>query len=511
MDSSETVRVPARQKDGWLLLAVLAALSGLYLSTFQSFYHLFSKEGSGQSHAPLLLLVSLYLIYRAWSLGGRQLTLNFNRPAILALAGLSLIWLVSGLVFIEAVQQAALILIVAMAVISLLGLREGGRYLVPILLLLTLLPVWDLFIPYLQTASAKVSAFVLDLVGITSTREGYLLIIPNGTFEVADSCSGMKFEIVGITLALIHTQLIRVPVRIALGYLLAASLLAFVSNVMRIVVVVAIGYRYGMDHEYVHDHNFIGWILFSVFFFLFLFFGEKRLRHHEIGPRTGVNVTGTGAGIGRRLGGIGLIVLALAVGPVLNGYFAQREAVSRAGDIGPIERMADWQTQSRELTDWAPIWTRGDRSFEGTLVRDGEGVDLFATEFDRQSQGHEAVNLGHRVYDIEKWSRISRSVRVVELPDRGRMEVEETLLKSPGQQQRLVWQWYRTNGKVVASGARAKLNNLVGVMSGMPAISVFVLSREIIRNESHASAVMERFLQDYMAQTVESSEFTAPF
>ncbi len=501
---------PARHRDGWLLLAVLAVVSGLYLSTFESSYNVFSREGSGQSHAPLLLLVSLYLIYRAWSLGGRQIRLNFNHLATLGLAGLSLLWLVSGLVFIEAGQQAALIMILALVVVSLLGWREGGKYLVPILLLLTLLPVWDLFIPYLQIASAQVSAQVLDLVGITSMREGYLLIIPNGTFEVADACSGMKFEIVGITLALIHTQLIRVPVRIALVYLLAASVLAFASNVVRIVVVVAIGYRYGMDHEYVHDHNFIGWVLFSVFFFLLLYFGERRLRHYEIGPRVNEGESGADAGMVRQSAGVGLIVLALAVGPALNGYFAHRETQAKAGDIAAIQRLADWRIQSTELTDWAPIWTRGEHSFEGRLVHDGEGVELFATEFERQAQGYEAVNLSHRVYDIEKWSRISRSVRVVELPGVGRVEVEETLLKSPGQQQRLVWQWYHTHGRVVASGAQAKLNNLVGVVSGTPNISVFVLSRVIIRNEAHASAVMERFLQDYMAQTVESPEFAAP-
>jgi EpsI family protein len=150
------------------------------------------------------------------------------------------------------------------------------------------------------------------------------------------------------------------------------------------------------------------------------------------------------------------------------------------------------------LSDWAPIWTRGDETFVGSFERDGKRVDLFATLFEQQRQGNEAVNVSHRVYDIEKWSRISRSARVVEVSGIGLFEIEETLLKSPGQNKRLVWQWYHTNRKIVSSPMQAKLNNLIGVLRGKPEVGVFVLSTEIIKNQDLASENLEGFFTSYV-------------
>lgn len=489
---------PDRRVDGWLLSAVFAVLLALYSSTVLSFYNVFSEEGSDQSHAPLLLLVVLYLIYRTWVQAGRQVSIRFNRLAMVLLAALSLLWLVLGLVFVEAGQQAVLIVMIAMLVVGMLGLRDGAKYIMPVLLLLTVVPVWSPVIPYLQAVSAQTTAYLLDLAGITSTREGYLLIIPNGTFEVADACSGLKFQIVGITLALIHTQLIRVPARVVLTYVLLASLLALVSNVLRIFIVVVIGYHYGMTHEYVQDHNFIGWMLFSIFFFLLLFFGERRLRGHMVADPAEEGERPSGAIMAPWKSGVAMIVLALSVGPVLYGYFIHRGASSDRDHISVLKQIPGWALASTRLTDWAPVWTRGEHSFEGSFSSDGERVDLFATEFTWQRQGYEAVNTSHQVYDMGKWSRISRSAKVVDVPGNGELTVEVTLLKSPSQRKRLVWQWYRTNDKIVASTAQAKLNNLIGVIAGKPEISVFVASKEIVRNEAHATDVLERFLSAYL-------------
>ncbi len=500
MDSSESALTAPGRSDVWWLFGVLVALLLLYSPTILSFYDAVSEEGSETSHAPLLLLVSLYLVYRAWSLSARPIRLDFNHLAIVALVGLSLLWLVLGLVFVESGQQAILILILATATIGMLGMREGSRYLMPILLLLTVVPVWNVFTPYLQTASAQASAYLLDLAGITSTREGYLLVIPNGTFEVTGSCSGLKFQIAGITLALIHTQLIKVPFRILLPYVVTASLLALASNVVRIFVVVVVGYHYGMENEYVQDHNFIGWVLFAIFFFLFLFIGERRLKAHELPAGSEAGVLPEVSGPSHRLPGVASVVVALSIGPILYGYFMHHEQAATGGNLSVLKQLPGWQVAESPLRDWKPIWTQGDQTFQGMLSFSGERLDLYATEFHRQRQGREAVNVSHRVYDIEKWSRISRSARVVEVPGFGEMEVEETLLKSHDQRKRLVWLWYRTDGEIVANRYQAKLNNLLGVFSGEPEIAVFVVSKEIIQDEVHAAQVLESFLTTYLAQ-----------
>jgi EpsI family protein len=505
MDSNESIG-HRKENHGLWLASVFAILLALYYATVLSFYNVFSDEGSGQSHAPLLLAVSLYLLYRAWERGGRRVQIRTNLLAASALAALSLLWMMLGLVFVEAGQQAVLILIMAVTVVALLGFAQGAKFLMPILLLGTVLPLYSPVVPHLQTLAAQASAVVLDLIGITSIREGYLLIIPNGIFEVAESCSGLKFQIVGITLALIHTQLIRVSAPATLVYVGLASLLAFFSNMVRIVVVVVIGYFFGMENEHVQDHNFIGWILFSIFFFGFLFFGEKQLRKYEPSERSSTDDNTAFLKSKPLVPGLLLVLFALSIGPLGHLYLTNKPPVTADNTLAATLEQTAWRRVGFGLTDWAPIWTRGSESFEGSFERQGERVDLFATLFRQQGQGREAVNNSHRVYDIDKWSRISRSARVVEIPDKGiKVEVEETMLKSPGQKKRLVWLWYRTNDKVVSSPILAKLNNLIGVMGGKPDIAVYVLSREVIRDQAHARGILEQFFKSYLSHGEASS------
>ena len=480
------------------LTAAVVILLAIYFQTILSFYDAFSSEGAGQTQAPLLLLVSLYLIYRTWDASGRRIELKFNLPALVLLCLFSLVWLAAGLVFVEAGQQAALILILAMLPVGLLGLQAGRRYLIPILLLLTIVPVWPVLIPYLQIMSAAASSYFLDLVGITSTREGFLLIIPNGTFEVADACSGLKFQIVGITLALIHTQLTKVPVRITVLYILMASLLAFFTNVLRICIVVTIGYWYGMQHEYVQDHNFIGWSLFAIAFFLFLFFGERQLIKYQVRESLQTEHQPSPP-LMRRALGVVLTIVAFSLGPVMFTYYNTANSAQRVDLVNPSGTLTGWSRFSDNLAEWKPLWTQGDLLFEGRFRSGGDEVDLYATQFQRQSQGHEAVNVSHRVYDIDHWSRISRSARVVQLGSGKSLRVEVTLLQGPGHKQRQVWQWYRTNKKNIPNNAEAKLNNLLGVLNGTPDIAVYIVSKEVTKNEENASQVLADFVNAYFS------------
>ena len=55
------------------LTAAVVILLAIYFQTLLSFYDAFSSQGAGQTQAPLLLLVSLYLIYRTWDASGRRI------------------------------------------------------------------------------------------------------------------------------------------------------------------------------------------------------------------------------------------------------------------------------------------------------------------------------------------------------------------------------------------------------------------------------------------------------
>ncbi len=485
--------------DPWLFGVVVFLLFAIYASTFFSFYNVFSEEGSGQSHAPLLLVVSLYLVYWAWKADRHPIKIQVSVFFALLMVVASLSWLAAGLVFVEAMQQVSLILMLALVIVAMLGYAQGRRYLVPVLLLLSLLPVWNVLVPYLQMNSAVLSTNLLQLSGLTATREGYLILIPGGSFEVADECSGLKFLVVSVSLAVIHSQIARVGVKDLIIYMIVAALLALVSNAIRIYIVVLIGYLEGMDHALVRDHNNVGWIVFALLILPLLIFAERILRKRGVknDALTESDEQRRGVVTNPVIGSI-LVVLSFSLGPGLLTYFDSVKTNAIVDHVKASSDMGGWHKYSSQLEEWKPLWTEGDRSLQGRFNRGDDFVDLFATQFLKQEDGHEAVNISHRVYDIKKWSRISRSAKVIPYGESGTISLEETLLKSIGNKRRLVWQWYRTNDNFVQGDVKAKLNNLVGTLKGRPDITVYILSKEIVKDEENAVSVLSDFVDRYV-------------
>jgi hypothetical protein len=72
------------------------------------------------------------------------------------------------------------------------------------------------------------------------------------------------------------------------------------------------------------------------------------------------------------------------------------------------------------------------------------------------------------------------------------------VLKSPANKRRLVWQWYGANGSFVRGNVEAKLTNLVGILSGHPDMTVYILSKEVVKGEEYATEVLTDFAGHYL-------------
>ncbi len=253
-----------------LLIAGLLLAFPLYYPTLDSFFNIWTASDSDQSHGFLLFAVCLYIFYEEWKARKDRLSIKPRYLGLIGIIVLSLLWMMSGLVYVESLQQALFIAILAMIIFSFLGLKDGVPFYFPVLLLLSVVPVWKVLAPYLQTGTAVTVGYMLQASGITSVREGYLLIIPEGTFEVAEFCSGLRYQIVGITISLLYARQSGFYLKETIAYVAFASLLAFVANLMRVYSVVVIGHITNMESEIVHDHNMLGWIIFGVFILIYL-------------------------------------------------------------------------------------------------------------------------------------------------------------------------------------------------------------------------------------------------
>jgi exosortase len=104
---------------------------------------------------------------------------------------------------------------------------------------------------------ATVTAAVLPWLGVPVYRQGFLLLLPNMTLEVADACSSIPATAALLALGAAYGYLNRRPRVICLALLLVAVPLGTAANIFRIITTAAGAYYVGPValHNVIHMWN----------------------------------------------------------------------------------------------------------------------------------------------------------------------------------------------------------------------------------------------------------------
>jgi exosortase B len=249
---------------GLLLGAMLLAFWPAYEVLQQSVWRVV-----GQGHGPVMLALTLWLIWQRWP--------AFQRLPDAPAWGLALTCLVPGLLaYIVGRSQDVLVLDVGSQVLILAGLtlayrgQAGLRLMwLPLFFMLFLVPLpgsmVDTLTAPLKSAVSHVAEQVLYAAGYPIARSGVTLTIGPYQLLVADACAGLNsvfsLEAIGVFYMSIigHTHRLR-------NVLLAVLILpiSFISNVTRVIVLVLITYHFGDEAGQGFVHGFAGILLFMV-------------------------------------------------------------------------------------------------------------------------------------------------------------------------------------------------------------------------------------------------------
>jgi len=140
----------------------------------------------------------------------------------------------------------------------------------PLLLIYLGIPFWDYLNPLLQQWAVYATTALLQIINLPAEVDGYTVSVPYGQFRIADGCSGLRYFLVSLTLALLYGYLYYNPEQKWLKYkqritlILAALLIGTAFNWVRIFLIIYIGYATKMQSPLIHDHETFGWILFAV-------------------------------------------------------------------------------------------------------------------------------------------------------------------------------------------------------------------------------------------------------
>lgn len=189
-----------------------------------------------QSQTGLILFITGIILYGIASI----LTIKF-------LSGLSLIVTIFG------------------TILYLYGWEFANKIKFPILFLLLAIPVpiIDLIAPPAQTISAVSSSSLANLLGIPVQRDGFVLNMPTGKFEVALECSGLRSIISLLTVGIIYAFILEGSLLMKSTIVLSSIPLAMIGNILRITSVLAVANKYGQETALNYFHDFSSLLLFS--------------------------------------------------------------------------------------------------------------------------------------------------------------------------------------------------------------------------------------------------------
>ena len=470
---------PAELKAAWRrhVAAWSVLLVAILLLYRRDAAHLFSIWWGNATFGHCLLIVPII----AWLVWQRRLELAHMSPkpwlpgaALLLAAGV--LWLLGEFSELSVVRHAALILSVIASVPTMFGLAVARGLAFPLFFLLFGIPAGEQIVPQLQTFTAHFCIRMLDLFGVPAFLDGVFISIPNGDFEVAEACSGIKFLIAMVAFGALTANVCFKSWGRRAAFMAASVVVPLIANGVRAWGTIYIAHLTTASFAKGIDHVIYGWFFFAFVMALTLAIGwrffDRSVDEPMIDPK---RLQRPGAIPGAPRAGITAAVAALALtaaAPAYAAYVAGRGPDTRVEAIA-LPTPAGWKRTAYRGMPWRPIYP-GARTAMATYVdAAGQPVELFVAVYDRESGDRKLVGYGQGIAPPDEhapWAWASSEAG----PPNG----TAAQINGPGVV-REAWQYYLVNGRVAATPYAAKVESLKArLLNGPTRAATVVISAE---------------------------------
>lgn len=219
------------------------------------------------SHGFLIVPIAGYLAWRRRS-EFRAQPAAVRRPALAAVVAALLLYPLARYAEIEFLSAVSFLAFVGGVLWYALGRDRMRVWAFPYLFLWFMIPWPDLLVEFLafpmQLWAARSAAALIGLFGVPVLREGVDLHVAGYTFAVAAPCSGMRSLIALMAVAALLAYLCRGALWRRFTVFLLGLPMALLANVIRIVVVLAIGAHFGAGAAESFFHLASGLLVFAV-------------------------------------------------------------------------------------------------------------------------------------------------------------------------------------------------------------------------------------------------------
>jgi len=446
------------------------------------------------NHCLLIPLVSAYVV---WDRREVLLTIAPRAELWAALLALPLgaAFLAGKLLNVLELQQFAIVAILQVMAFATIGRHAYRALLFPLLYLFFMVPSGQFLVAPLQDFTAQFVVGGLRLIGIPVYLDGIFISIPNGLFEVAEACAGLRFLIACIAFGFLFANLMYRSTAGRLGFIAASIVVPIVANGFRALGIVLIAHYSNNKLAVDVDHLIYGWVFFTMVIALLVWIGML-LRDPDADdlPPLAARVPPPPAASGSTVAAALATLLAAGAGPAYAAYVDAQVPLFDAARLTAPAAGGGWRTVAGAADEWQPQFVGADAEVRETYAGPAGEVELYIAYYAWQRYMAKVVSFENRTADGDRWQRIESGTAVAEIEGR-KVPVRVEVMRGSRGERRLAWRFYWASGHTTGSTLEVKLRlaeaDFLLADRGAAAI---VVATDVAEDRAVAAARLQAFL-----------------
>jgi exosortase A len=390
-------------------------------------------------------------------------------------------------------QQHAVIAMLQVLFLVLLGWSAYRALMWPLLYLFFLVPSGEFLVPTLQDYTAWFSILALRVTGVPIYADGTFIAIPNGNFEVAETCAGVRFLIAALAFGMLYCDVMFRSAWRKLAFMALSIVVPIIANGFRAYGIVLLAYVTNNAAAIAADHIIFGWVFFSFIMVLLMLIGHAfREDDQPYGEPPPPASDAPPPALRTALAAVVAVAL-MAAAPAWARIVEVRAAPTRAEAFDLVRPTGRWQPVARHGEGWQPSYPQADATTHRAYGNGTRRAELFIAFFASQDSNKKLIG-GDNYFDGRKrWRRISGATPTAEIADTGLLPIAERDA-GPSGEQRLIWYLYWIDGSFVTSGMRVKLlQTSAELKGGGNGAALVAIATDIGEDVGAATATLDDF------------------
>jgi exosortase A len=406
---------------------------------------------------------------------------------------LSAVWLIAAVLDIQEGRQLTLVAMFEVLLLAMLGPRLVRLLLAPCLFLFFLVPSGAFLVPSLQKITAEITVAGLQILHIPVFSDGLMIDIPEGSFEIAEACAGLRFLIASSVFGCFFAVVMyRSFIRRALFIILSVAV-PIAANGLRALGIIVLAHLEGSAAAVEADHVLYGWLFFTLVILILIAVGMTFAQKADQPAPVAAAEFFEPSPWRFAMVMLPAVLLALA-GPA---YAARLDALYPPAPLpqahAPLAA-PPWHIIADANPSWRPAVSGADREFLDEFQEPGSGIVIrYVALYRLRAIGNSLTTTENRLADnirwhITEWGRTKVSLH-------GKRTTVATAEIVSGQRRRLVWSFYVVGGRITTGLIETKLLQARAVLLEREPVAAFVaISASMGDPIDPAEAQLTRFL-----------------